>query len=456
MMDAAIGNTAQYSQETEQSLISLTLKDPSLVALCDSTDFYIADNGIIWRAISDLTARSVAIDPVTVNNLITKESGKDLFDYLADLYSMTVPADHADSYSKIVRDHSYSRHAAQTADKMKKIASGPLSSIEKSASFNALLTDLEALAVMEAEPMTMLEAMQQQAVNLESIAEGSFSVVKSGYTELDRIIGGFMGGDYIVIAGRPGMGKTALAMNIVENIAFARMERDVDHEDEVDDNVVFPVFSMEMKGTQLAGRFACSIAEIDASKMRSGALTEAEWARYGEAMAHVAKMNIVIDQRSKISADDIRQVCNRLVRKGKKIGGIFVDYLQIMLMHKDSPVESLTDISADMKAIAKFFDCPVFALSQLSRDVEKRADKRPLPSDLRGAGAIEQDADVIIMPYRDEVYHPDTPSPGMAELIVTKNRGGTPGVALVKFEGKFSRFKDADPFIDDDTWVEAD
>lgn len=434
-----------HSQEAEQSLLSLALRNPTLIALCADSDFYISDNAIIWRAVNTLTTANMSIDPVTVNNHVIKETGRDLFDYLADIYGMEVPEDHADTYRKIIKEHAYSRLAVSTSDKMKQLSSSALSSTDKSASIGALINELDAYAVADYEPMSIGEAVMKQGDNLEKMAEGTQMVVMTGYHELDQITGGLLGGDFIVIAGRPGMGKTALALNIAENYLSS--------EHAIENNMCVPFFSLEMTATQLGGRYACSIGEIDSKKMRSGDLTEAEWNRYSVALNEAMKHDLVIDDRPGISMEDIKQACLKLVRQGKKLGMVFIDYLQIIKRMRESGYESVTEISGQMKALAKLLGVPVIALSQLSRDVEKRADKRPVSSDLRESGAIEQDADLILFTYRDEVYHPDTPNPGIAEIIVPKNRGGEPGTAVLKFQGKYSRFVDNVDEIENDRWI---
>ena len=431
-----------FNQETEQSLVSLALHNGDLAELCSDKDFYVPDHQLIWKAIQTLSDTGIHIDPVTVASLISRESNKDLFDYLAELYSMSMPIEHADSYSKIILEHAFSRQSVSAAERMKSLAAEPMNSRDKASAFNSLLSEIDALAVTDYEAPTLAQAMTRNSDQITAMNEGSFSPVYTGLREIDLLTNGFFPGDLIVIAGRPGMGKTALAMNIAENIA-------------VQYKTGSHVFSLEMSATQLGGRFACSMASINTKRMRNGDLTETEWGRYGESLARAESMNIVIDDRSNILVDDMRRELRKRIRRGETFGCVIVDYMQIIRSNKPSRYEAITEISGALKSLAKEFGVPVIALSQLSREVEKRADKRPTLADLRESGAIEQDADVVILAYRDDYYHKDSPMPGKAEAIIEKNRAGTPGVAVLDFKGEFSRFTDVDELADSDRWTEV-
>jgi replicative DNA helicase len=256
--------------------------------------------------------------------------------------------------------------------------------------------------------------------------------VPTGFIDLDERTAGLQAGDLVIIAGRPSMGKTAFALNIAEHVA-------------VDNGLPVAVFSMEMGGTQLAMRMLGSISRVDQHKMRTGRLNDEEWQKLSSAMGKLHEAPIHIDETAALNAMELRSRARRLRRQCGKLGLIVIDYLQLMSStggQTENRATEISEISRGLKALAKELECPVVALSQLNRALEQRQDKRPMMSDLRESGAIEQDADVILFIYRDEVYYPDKQeSKGRAEVIIGKQRNGPIGKIDLAFLGQYTRFE---------------
>ena len=254
--------------------------------------------------------------------------------------------------------------------------------------------------------------------------------VPTGLADLDEKTSGLQPSDMIVLAARPGMGKTSLALNIAETVA-------------VEAGLPVAVFSMEMPGTQLATRFLSSVGRIDQHKIRTGKLNDEEWQRLTYALGKLHEAPIYIDETPGLNPTDLRARCRRLHRQCGRLGLIVIDYLQLMTSLKESDNRSaeLSEISRSVKSLAKELNVPIIALSQLNRSLEQRPNKRPVASDLRESGAIEQDADIIMFIYRDEIYNPDSPDKGMAELIISKHRNGSTGTIRMTFLGEFNRFE---------------
>jgi replicative DNA helicase len=256
--------------------------------------------------------------------------------------------------------------------------------------------------------------------------------VPTGYVDIDKMTSGLQQGDLVIIAARPSMGKTALALNIAEHVA-------------VDNGLPVAIFSMEMSATQLAMRMLGSIARVDQHKMRTGKLSDKEWGDLSDAMAKLHETPIYIDEAGALTALEVRARARRLKRQYSKLGLIVIDYIQLMSASSqgENRATEISEISRSLKAMAKELDVPVIALSQLNRAVDQRPDRRPVMSDLRESGAIEQDADVIMFIYREVVYKPDLPEEqrGIAEVIIGKQRNGPIGTVKLTFLGQHTRFE---------------
>ncbi|MFM8609202.1 MAG: replicative DNA helicase, partial [Burkholderiaceae bacterium] len=254
----------------------------------------------------------------------------------------------------------------------------------------------------------------------------------TGFYDLDRMTSGLQAGDLIILAARPSMGKTALAINIAEHVAL-------------NEGLPVAVFSMEMGASQLAIRIVGSIGRIDQTHLRTGKLADDEWPRLTEAIEKLRHVSLHIDETPGLTTSELRANARRLARQCGKLGLIVVDYLQLMSvsagMSDENRATAIGEISRGLKMLAKELQCPVIALSQLSRGVESRTDKRPMMSDLRESGAIEQDADVIMFIYRDDYYNKDSKEPGVAEIIISKQRNGPTGTAKLTFMKQLTKFE---------------
>jgi replicative DNA helicase len=259
--------------------------------------------------------------------------------------------------------------------------------------------------------------------------QGEITGVPSGFIDLDRMTSGLQAGDLVIVAGRPSMGKTAFSVNIGENVA-------------IEAGLPVAIFSMEMGGTQLAMRMLGSVGQLDQHRLRTGRLNDEDWPRLTHAIQKMNDAQIYIDETPALNPIEMRARARRLARQCGKLGLIIVDYLQLMQGSKpgDNRTAEISEISRSLKGLAKELQCPVIALSQLNRSLEQRPNKRPIMSDLRESGAIEQDADVIIFLYRDEVYNPDSPDKGTAEIIIGKQRNGPIGAVRLTWIGQYTKF----------------
>jgi replicative DNA helicase len=254
--------------------------------------------------------------------------------------------------------------------------------------------------------------------------------VSTGFTDFDEMTSGLQASDLVIVAGRPSMGKTTFAMNLAENVAI-KAKKPV------------AVFSMEMPGDQLAMRMMSSLGRIDQHKVRTGKLDDDEWPRMTSAINLLAETQLFIDDTAALTPTEVRSRSRRLMREHGQLGLIVLDYLQLMQSPSsgENRVQQISDISRNLKALAKELNVPVVALSQLNRNLEQRPNKRPVMSDLRESGSIEQDADVIVFIYRDEVYNEDSPDKGVAEIIIGKQRNGPIGTSRLTFLGQYTRFE---------------
>jgi len=281
------------------------------------------------------------------------------------------------------------------------------------------------------------ELLKESVLRIEDLYEKGDAItgVATGFTKFDKETTGLHGGDLIIVAGRPSMGKTSFAMNLAEHASLK-------------DGAVTAIFSMEMSGAQLSGRLISSMGRINAQKIRTGKLTDDDWPRLTNAVALLSEANIFIDDTPALSPIDIRARSRRLKRE-KGLDLIVIDYMQLMQLPKNSEnrATELSEISRSLKALARELDVPVVALSQLNRGLESRTDRRPVMSDLRESGAIEQDADLIAFIYRDEVYNVDSPDKGTAEIIVAKQRNGPTFTTKLTFLLECTRFENFRPEI---------
>ena len=435
-----------HSIEAEQALLGALLIDnqafDKVGDLVSGEDFYRDDHRRIWRHIVKLVENNQPADVVTVADSIERSEDKDKTGgatYLAALAQNTPSAVNVRRYGQLVRDRSVQRRLGQVATE---IAESALATSGKEV--NQLLDEAESKIFQIAEAgarkdqgllgiAPILAKVYERIDHLHNQDNPSdITGVPTGYHDLDHRTAGLQPGDLIIVAGRPSMGKTAFALNIAEHVALHPSVR-----------LPVAIFSMEMSGAQLAMRMLSSIAKVDAHKLRTGRLNDEEWSQLTDATGRLHEASIHVDETPALNALEVRARARRLKRQYSKLGLVIVDYLQLMsaTSQGENRATEISEISRSLKALAKELDVPVIALSQLSRAVEQRNDRRPMMSDLRESGAIEQDADVILFIYRDEVYFPDKEeTKGRAEVIIGKQRNGPIGKIDLTFLGRFTRF----------------
>jgi replicative DNA helicase len=433
-----------HSVEAEQSVLGgLMLDNEAADRIGDvvsADDFYSDAHRVIYRAIVELIADGKPADVVTVSEALSSAQKLDYVGGLAYLGALAqnVPtAANIRHYANIVRERSILRQLAATATDIAESAFNPLGRSAKTV-----------LDEAEAKVLHIAEQGSRGAQNFQVIGKLLADVVErietlynrddpsdvtgvpTGFADLDKMTSGFQPGDLIVVAGRPSMGKTAFALNVGENVAL---------------NTGMPVavFSMEMGATQLALRLIGSVGKLDQHKLRTGRLGPEDWDKLSTALGRLNEAPILIDETPALNAIEVRSRARRLMKQYGKLGLVIVDYLQLMQATSsgENRATEISEISRAMKSLAKELSVPVVALSQLNRSLEQRPNKRPVMSDLRESGAIEQDADVIVFIYRDEVYNPESQDKGTAEIIIGKQRNGPIGTVRLTFLGEFTRFE---------------
>ncbi len=400
-------------------------------------DFYRKDHGVIFAAIANLVEGGSPCDVVTVSEHLDGRGELDQaggLEYLATLANETAGAANARAYAKIIRETSTLRALINAGNE---ISGNAFTSGERNAA--QIVDEAERLVFEIAEKgsrgrrgFKSLKQILPEAVDRIDLlhqSEGSITGISSGYHEFDKLTAGLQAGELVIIAGRPSMGKTTLALNIGENAAIGS-------------KVPTAIFSMEMPSQQLAFRMISSLGRVDQTHLRTGNFPDEDWSRINTAVQLMSEAPIFIDDTPSLSPTEIRARARRLHRE-HGLGLIIIDYLQLMQVEgsKENRATEISEISRSLKALAKELEVPVIALSQLNRSVEQRADKRPVMSDLRESGAIEQDADLIVFIYREEVYNQDTPRKGIADIAIAKQRNGPIGDFPLTFVGRYTKFE---------------
>ena len=434
-----------HSVEAEQSVLGgLLLEASALDKISDlmtDEDFYRQEHRLIYRQIVRMSEQAKPVDVITVAEALEIAGELDKvggLPYLGGLAQNVPSAANIHRYGEIVRERSIMRKLAEVGSE---IASSAYNPTGRDAA--QLLDEAESKVFEIAEAgskgkqgfVAMPPLLSQVVERIETLYArdnpSDITGTATGFTDLDRKTSGLQAGDLIIIAGRPSMGKTALAVNIAENVAM-------------DSNKPVAIFSMEMGATQLAMRMLGSVGKLNQQDLRTGRLQDDDWGRLTHALGKLNDAPIHIDESAALSSLDLRARSRRLHRQNNGLGLIVVDYLQLMSSNVGKPSENrateISEISRSLKALAKELHVPVIALSQLNRSLEQRTDKRPVMSDLRESGAIEQDADLILFIYRDEVYNPDSPQQGKAEIIIGKQRNGPIGKIELLFRGEYTRF----------------
>ena len=435
-----------HSIEAEQSVLGVLLLDNTawdrIADMLTVDDFYRDDHRRIFRHIVRLMESSRPADVVTVASAIESSEDKGKtggLAYLGSLANSTPSAHNIRRYGEIVREKAILRRLVTVGNEIADSAVTPTDS-----DVFQLLDEAESKVFEIAEAgsrgregfkdiQTVLTGVMERIDTLYQRENPSdITGVPTGYADIDSMTSGLQEGDLVIVAARPSMGKTALALNIVEHVA-------------VDNRLPVAVFSMEMSSSQLATRLLGSVGRLDQQKLRTARLTDDDWGRLTHAVGKLHDAPIHIDESPSLNCLEVRARARRLHRQYGKLGLIVIDYLQLMSGTASSRGENrateISEISRSLKGLAKELKVPVMALSQLNRSLEQRQDKRPVMSDLRESGAIEQDADLILFIYRDEVYNQDSPYRGKAEIIIGKQRNGPIGSVMLTFLGQYTRFE---------------
>ncbi len=433
-----IGKIPPHDVEAEQAVIGSMLTDKEAVAssieVLKEEDFYREDNRIIYSAMLNLYNRAEPIDLITLKAEL-ESMGKfeqvGGLEYLAELPEKVPTTANATKYIKIVEEKSVLRNLIKTANEIIDLGYDPTEDVE---------------AIMEGAEKKIFNIMQDKNQKgyspIKDILVDSFTEleelynrkehitgVPTGFADLDYRTAGLHGSELILVAARPAMGKSAFALNIATNAAMRG-------------NTPVAIFSLEMSKAQLVNRILCSEAMVDSNKVRTGKLEDEDWGKLAEAIGPLSETGIYIDDTPGISVMEIRAKCRKL-KLEKNIGLVVIDYLQLVQgsnKRNGSREQEISEISRSLKILAKELDVPVIALSQLSRAVEQRPDHRPMLSDLRESGAIEQDADIVMFLYRDDYYNEDSEKKNVAEVIIAKHRGGSTGTVDLGWLGSYTKF----------------
>ena len=442
-----LGKVPPHDLEEEQAIIGSMLTDRdaviSAIEILKEEDFYREDNKAIYTAILNLYNRAEPIDIITVKSEL-ESMGKfeqvGGLEYLAELPEKVPTTANAMKYIKIVEEKSTLRRLIKTANEIIELGYSPTEDVEdimegaEKKIFNIMQEKNQKgyapIKDVLVESFTKLEELYNRKQHITG--------VPSGFTELDYRTAGFHGSELILIAARPAMGKTAFALNIATNAA-------------VKANVPVAVFSLEMSKEQLVNRILCSESMVDSNKVRTGKLEEDDWTKLAGAIGPLSEAEIFIDDTPGINITEIRAKCRKL-KLEKNIGMVVIDYLQLIQgsnKRGGSREQEISEISRSLKILAKELDVPVIALSQLSRAAEQRPDHRPMLSDLRESGAIEQDADIVMFLYRDDYYNQDSDKKDIAEIIIAKHRGGSTGTVELLWLGSYTKFVNLERRFDD-------
>jgi replicative DNA helicase len=432
-----------HSIEAEQSVLGGLLLDSSrwddIAEILIADDFYRKDHRLIFSAISGLVNSSMPADVITVQEYLdnsgelAKAGG---LAYLDELTRNTPSAANISAYARIVQEHAILRNLLGTVNDISKTifqpeGRNPHQVLEFAEQEIYAISDQGARRGSGFDSVGNLLTSAIDRIQELFDSGSELTGLATGFTDLDKMTTGLQNSDLIIIAGRPSMGKTSLAMNIAENAAL-------------DSRKPVAIFSMEMSGEQLVRRMLTSLGRINAQRVRTGALQEEDWSRLMSAVNLLADTKIYIDDTPGLSPTEIRARCRRLASKHDDgLGLVIIDYLQLMSLGESSEnrATELSMITRSLKALAKEINAPVIALSQLNRGLEQRTDKRPVMSDLRESGSIEQDADLIMFIYRDEVYNKESENKGIAEIIVGKQRNGPTGTVRLTFFGEYTKFE---------------
>ena len=431
-----------HSIEAEQAVLGgLMLDNNAWDQVADrisENDFYRFDHRTIYRAMVDLVLQTKPLDIITVSENLERTQELETVGglaYLGALAKNTPTSANVVAYAEIVRERAILRRLIEVGSEIAGAAAEPGNRTALELLDNA---ERKVFAIAETDgqrgagPQDISEVLARTVDRIDTLfhANSPITGVSTGFADFDKLTCGLQNSDLIVIAGRPSMGKTTFALNIAEYVAMKN------------EGVVL-VFSMEMPADLLAMRILASMGRIDHQNIRSGQLGDDDWPKITSAISMISSKKLLIDDSGSLSPFEVRARARRVARERGKLGLIVIDYLQLMRVpgHSEHRAAEISEISRSLKSLARELNVPIIALSQLNRSLEQRPDKRPVMSDLRESGAIEQDADLISFIYRDEVYHKDSNDKGTAEIIIGKQRNGPIGTVRLTFLGQYSRFE---------------
>ncbi len=437
-----------HSIEAEQSVLGGIMLDNQAFDRVEEqlveNDFYRHDHRLIYNAMTHLSQRQQPLDVITINEFLEREGAAEEvggLGYLGELANNTPSAANISAYARIVRERAVIREMITAAHEIAESGFNPegqeISQILDTAE-SKIFKIAEQRESTENGPVEIRNMLSDVINRIEEYQDnkGGITGLETGFDYLDRMTGGLQPADLVIVAGRPSMGKTTFAMNIAEHSSL-KTDRPV------------LVFSMEMPSDALLLRSLSSLSRVDQTRIRRGEMDDHDWSKISSTMTLLQQNSkMYIDDSPSLSPAEVRSRARRLAREQDGLSLIVLDYLQLMQVPgmKENRTQEVSEISRSLKALAKELNCPVVALSQLNRGLEQRSDRRPVMADLRESGAIEQDADIIMFVYRDEVYHPDTEHKGLAEIIIGKQRNGPIGTVKLTFNGQWTRFDNyADP-----------
>lgn len=436
-MEAPVMKSLPQSIEAEQSVLGAMIIDRTTIAqaaeVLNKDSFYRDAHKVIFQSIIEMYQRDQAVDQLTLleylksTDRLEKAGG---ISYVTEISASVLSTVNIKSYIKIVDEKAMLRRLIKSSTEIIENCYNNQEDVEKVIdSAEKKIFDLsEKRSSNDFEPLSVI--LERGFEQIEAIFnnEGELTGVGSGFKDLDEMTSGFQKGDMVLIAARPSMGKTTFALNIAEHAALREGKSVV-------------IFSLEMSKEQLAYKLLCSEANVDMLSLRTGKLTPEDWDNIARASGPLASAKIYIDDTAGVSVMEMRSKCRRL-KMEYGIDLILIDYLQLMSGSGESRQQEVAEISRNIKAIAKEMECPVIALSQLSRAPEQRADHRPMLSDLRESGSIEQDADLVMFLYRDEYYNKETEDKNVGECIIAKQRNGPVGTVKLAWLGQYSKFAD--------------
>lgn len=430
-----------HSKEAEQSVIGSMLSSSEAVgAACEilkPDDFFFGQNKEIYSAMMELFNENTPVDMVTVSDRLNQRDKLDAVGgvtYLSTLVLSVPTTGNVEYYAKIVKDKAVLRRLIYSTQGILSMAYDEGDTTERIIDRSEqLILDISSnkdqsdIVHISEIMMTAYDDMVQNSLN-----KGTVTGISTGFNYINNATGGLHGGELIIVAGRPGMGKSSFAVNIAENAA-------------INENIPVAIFNLEMSKSMIVNRIICSQALVDSQNVRKGDFQPEDWLQICAVIDKLSAAPIYIDDSSSITVSEIRAKCRRL-KQTKNLGLVVIDYLQLMQGSKksDNRQQEISEISRSLKVLAKELDIPVIALSQLSRTSESRSDKRPMLSDLRESGAIEQDADLVMFLYRDDYYNKDSQEKNIAEVIIAKQRSGTTGTFKLGWQGRYTKFVNID------------